>query len=218
MSEDGSTLAVYKTEVVRDNLNPTWKPVTTSLQRLSNGDPFRPLVLECFDWDKDGSHELIGRAQTSVDDLMHRCARMCVCVCVCVGVCVCVCHFANLLRRCVFFPSCSATSGERLPLINPTFKASKGAAYTNSGMFRVLSGSVVPQPSFLDYVTGGCELSFMVSMCVYACMYARMCMCVCMYVCAAVRLLLTSRVPTAHQHHPRHCIIVIHAAIRININ
>ncbi len=72
VSEDSSTIPVYKTEVVRDNLNPTWRPITSTMQRLCNGDPYRPLLLECFDWDKDGSHELIGTAQSSVDDLMRR--------------------------------------------------------------------------------------------------------------------------------------------------
>ena len=68
-----------------------------------------------------------------------------------------MCEFA-FVKMCV----CSATSGEKLALINASLKASKGAAYTNSGVLRVVSGSVVPQPSFLDYITGGCELSFLV--------------------------------------------------------
>ena len=98
MSEDGSTLAVYKTEVVMNNLNPTWKSIALSLQRLSNGDPHRPLVLECFDWDKDGSHELIGRAQTSVDDLMQRCVCTCRCAVTALSLC---CHCAVAVLCCV---------------------------------------------------------------------------------------------------------------------
>ena len=72
LNEDNSSMPIYKTEVVKDNLNPVWRGISLSLQRLANGDPYRPLLIECFDWDSDGSHELIGSAQTSVDDLLRR--------------------------------------------------------------------------------------------------------------------------------------------------
>jgi hypothetical protein len=58
---------------------------------------------------------------------------------------------------------CSHTSNGRLALINPKLKASKGASYTQSGWLRVASGSVTPQPSFLDFISGGCELNFLVA-------------------------------------------------------
>jgi copine 5/8/9 len=72
LNEDGSTIPVFKTEVVKDNLNPVWRGIQQSLQRLCNGDPYRPLLLECFDWDSDGSHDLIGTAQSSADDILKR--------------------------------------------------------------------------------------------------------------------------------------------------
>jgi hypothetical protein len=125
--EDGGSIAVFKTEVVRDNLNPTWHPIVTTMQRLCNGDPYRPVLAEVFDWDKDGSHDIIGSATTSLDDVMRR-----------------------------------AASGERIPLINATRRAQKGSSYTNSGLLRVVSATVTPQPSFLDFIVGGCELNFMV--------------------------------------------------------
>jgi hypothetical protein len=89
-----------------------------------------PLLLrmvQVFDWNKDGSHELIGSATTSVDDLSKR-----------------------------------ATSGDRLQLVNAAIKARK-PRYTRSGLLRVVSFAVTPKPSFLDYITHGCELSFMVA-------------------------------------------------------
>ncbi len=104
-----------------------WKPATTSMQIMCNGDPYRPVLLEVFDWNKDGSQDLIGSATTSVDDLNRR-----------------------------------ATSGERLPLVNKDIKAKKGAGYTHSGLLRVMSFVVTPRPSFLDFITHGCELNFMV--------------------------------------------------------
>jgi hypothetical protein len=84
-------------------------------------------MVQVFDWNKDGSHELIGSATTSVDDLSKR-----------------------------------ATSGDRLQLVNAAIKARK-PRYTRSGLLRVVSFAVTPKPSFLDYITHGCELSFMVA-------------------------------------------------------
>ncbi len=130
MNEDGGALPVYKTEVVKNNLSPTWRTVVTTMQRLCNGDAYRPVLIECFDWDSDGSHELIGSVQTSLDDVMRR-----------------------------------AASGERLQLVNATRRQKVGASYANSGLLRVVSATVTPQPSFLDYIVGGCELNFMVRAC-----------------------------------------------------
>ncbi len=64
---------------------------------------------------------------------------------------------------------CRQGLGERIPLIHPGIKAKKGASYVSSGRLRVRSAAVTPQPSFLDYITGGCELNFMVCVCVCAC-------------------------------------------------
>ena len=128
VNETGGFVPVFKTEVVMNNLNPTFKAAVLTMQRLCNGDPYRPLQVECFDWDKDGSHELIGACSTSLDDLLKR-----------------------------------SQSGERLPLINPARRTHVGPSYVNSGLLRSVSVVVTPQPSFLDYISGGCELNFMVS-------------------------------------------------------
>ncbi len=60
---------MFKSEVIRNNLNPSWKVLQMSMQQLCNGDPHRPLLIECFDWNKDGKHEIIGAVTTSLDAL-----------------------------------------------------------------------------------------------------------------------------------------------------
>ncbi|KAG6598916.1 Protein BONZAI 3, partial [Cucurbita argyrosperma subsp. sororia] len=50
--ESGGSIPICKTEVVKDNLNPD-----------------NPLVIECFDFNSNGSHELIGKLQKSMADL-----------------------------------------------------------------------------------------------------------------------------------------------------
>ena len=61
--EDGTYVRVFESGVQKNTLNPVWPPVTISLQKLCNGDMHRPLVLICYDYDNDGSHDLIGECK-----------------------------------------------------------------------------------------------------------------------------------------------------------
>ncbi|XP_048577137.1 copine-3 isoform X2 [Nematostella vectensis] len=67
--EDGSFVVVHRTEVVSNNLNPKWKPIHISSQQLCNGDYDRVLKVNCYDWDDDGSHDLIGTFTTTLREL-----------------------------------------------------------------------------------------------------------------------------------------------------
>lgn len=66
-NDDGNWSVVYKTEVIRNTLNPTWKPGSLPLATICKGDINRPVRIECFDWDSDGSHDLIGIVEAPVD-------------------------------------------------------------------------------------------------------------------------------------------------------
>jgi len=59
-NEDNSYTAVHKTEVVKNTLNPNWKAFKIPLVVLCNGDYSRTIKIECYDWDSDGGHDLIG--------------------------------------------------------------------------------------------------------------------------------------------------------------
>ncbi|CAK9204572.1 unnamed protein product [Sphagnum troendelagicum] len=124
LQEDGSATSVYRTEVKKNNLNPTWKPIRISLQQLNNGDMDRPLKIECCNFNTNGSHDLIGVTQISLNGLLE------------------------LTRT-------------RLPqdLNRPVQNQNKQPG----GKFYVESCVITPIDSFLDYVTGGCELNFMVA-------------------------------------------------------
>ncbi|XP_042428942.1 protein BONZAI 3-like isoform X2 [Zingiber officinale] len=65
--ESGITIPVCKTEVVNNDLNPIWKPVTLRMQQL--GSKENPLIIECFDFNVSGKHEQLGTLQTSVADI-----------------------------------------------------------------------------------------------------------------------------------------------------
>ncbi|KAK2640684.1 hypothetical protein Ddye_028479 [Dipteronia dyeriana] len=65
--ESGDSIPICKTEVINDNLNPIWRPVTLSMQQY--GSKENPLIIECFDFNTSGNHVLIGKIQKSVADL-----------------------------------------------------------------------------------------------------------------------------------------------------
>jgi hypothetical protein len=75
VNEDGSYTLVHKTEVVMDNLSPTWKEEELSVSMLCNGDFHRPLRLQIFDWDSDGSHDDMGFVDTTLQHLVSTIGR-----------------------------------------------------------------------------------------------------------------------------------------------
>ncbi|XP_075640114.1 protein BONZAI 3-like [Castanea sativa] len=122
--ESGGFVPICKTEVVKDNLNPIWKPLCLSIQQFGSKD--NPLIIECFDFNSSGNHVLIGKLQKSVADMekLH-------------------------IER----------SGANLTLPSP-----------HHGHEKVLKGQLFvdrfcekQQYSFLDYISSGFELNFMVA-------------------------------------------------------
>ncbi|KAL9644301.1 hypothetical protein ABK040_005762 [Willaertia magna] len=51
---------VVKSEVIMNDLNPSWGAGQVNVQRLCNGDYSLPLRILVFDWDKHSSHDFIG--------------------------------------------------------------------------------------------------------------------------------------------------------------
>jgi hypothetical protein len=69
ISEGGRPVRFYKSEVIMDNLSPTWPKVNMSVQKVCNGDIDRPLLFEVWDWDSRGKHVNMGDFTTSVREL-----------------------------------------------------------------------------------------------------------------------------------------------------
>lgn len=68
-TEDGGWAAVAQTNVVKKNYNPVWAPLKISVQRLCNGDEFRPILIRAFDWSPNAEPDYIGEVQTTFQDL-----------------------------------------------------------------------------------------------------------------------------------------------------
>ncbi|AQK85070.1 Protein BONZAI 3 [Zea mays] len=76
--ETAGPIPICKTEVVPDNLNPVWRPITLTSQQYGSkaskfyrydGTSDNPLLVECFDFNSSGDHELIGAFQTTITQL-----------------------------------------------------------------------------------------------------------------------------------------------------
>ena len=67
--EDGKTVVVYKSTVIKKTLNPSFPSFQIQSQQLCNCDPYRPIIICVYDWDKSSSDDLIGRVQTNLNEL-----------------------------------------------------------------------------------------------------------------------------------------------------
>jgi len=61
---------IHKTEIIKNDLNPSWKPIGIRVHALCDGDYDRNIMVECYDYDNDGSHDLIGRVETTVNQII----------------------------------------------------------------------------------------------------------------------------------------------------
>ncbi|XP_033110613.1 copine-8-like [Anneissia japonica] len=68
-NEDNSYTIVHKTEVIKNTLDPTWRPFSLMVRKICNGDYDRSIKIECYDYDSDGSHDLIGEFTTNMRQL-----------------------------------------------------------------------------------------------------------------------------------------------------
>ncbi|QHO02248.1 hypothetical protein HN51_036808 [Arachis hypogaea] len=62
--EGGTHIPICKTEVIKNDLSPQWKPVFLNIQQVGGKD--NPLILECYNFNTNGKHDLIGKVQESL--------------------------------------------------------------------------------------------------------------------------------------------------------
>uniref|UniRef100_A0AC34RA23 C2 domain-containing protein n=1 Tax=Panagrolaimus sp. JU765 TaxID=591449 RepID=A0AC34RA23_9BILA len=123
---DGTRQLVHRTEVIKRTLNPEWKPFNISVRSLCQGNKDRDFLIECYDYDNDGGHDLIGVTKTTVNKL---------------------------------------ASGDitELELINEKKQKKKGSKYQNSGVLHIHRAKLEQEFTFLDFIYGGLQLDFTVS-------------------------------------------------------
>ncbi len=67
---DQSWALVHTTEVILDNLNPSFTRFTVPLTHLCGGDHHRPVKIKCWDHDRIGSHDFIGETTVTVAEML----------------------------------------------------------------------------------------------------------------------------------------------------
>ncbi|KAK8546473.1 hypothetical protein V6N13_067692 [Hibiscus sabdariffa] len=122
-TESGNYVPICKTEVINDNLNPVWRPLSLSMHQFASKE--NPLLIECFDFNSNGNHVLIGQLHKSVSELekLHK-----------------------------------DRSGANL-----VFPSHRGQEKVLKGQLFVDQFIEKDQFSFLDYISSGFELNFMVA-------------------------------------------------------
>ncbi|VDI75783.1 Hypothetical predicted protein [Mytilus galloprovincialis] len=63
---DGTWVVVHRTEVIKNTLNPTWRPFNLAANVMCGGDKNKDIKFDVFDYDNDGSHDLIGTFITTI--------------------------------------------------------------------------------------------------------------------------------------------------------
>merc|ERR1712012_520489 len=70
-NEAGTYTVVHQTEHINNNRNPSWKKFTIPVRTLCNGDLDRNIKVECFDYNMNGNHSLIGEFFITVRQLLE---------------------------------------------------------------------------------------------------------------------------------------------------
>lgn len=65
--ENGDHIPICKTEAIKNDHNPTWKQVFLNVQQV--GSKENPLLIECYNFNSNGKHDLLGKLQTSLVEL-----------------------------------------------------------------------------------------------------------------------------------------------------
>nr|XP_045011340.1 copine-6 isoform X2 [Jaculus jaculus] len=68
---DQNDQLVWRTEVVKNNLNPSWEPFRLSLHSLCSCDVHRPLKFLVYDYDSSGKHDFIGEFTSTFQEMQE---------------------------------------------------------------------------------------------------------------------------------------------------
>ncbi|KAF7225033.1 copine 2 [Nothobranchius furzeri] len=131
--DDGKWMLVHRTEVIKNTLDPVWKPFTVPLISLCNGDIERNIKVLCYDYDNDGGHDFIGEFQTTVTKMSE--AQNSV-------------EVKHRINVCLNSPGSVQSDGP--------IRLKTAAAWGTS------CAEIAHDYTFLDYILGGCQLMFTV--------------------------------------------------------
>lgn len=73
VSDDNKSkwIQIYKSETIKNNLNPSWKAFKLMNHALCNGDAHRPILFQVFDEDEHSDNDLIGECQVTLAQILQ---------------------------------------------------------------------------------------------------------------------------------------------------
>lgn len=155
---------VFRSNVVMDNLSPTWNDATMELSTLCDGDLSKPIQINVYDYEGSGKHVLMGQFETTVNGLLAASTggtdNMAKAIMLkrkgkeTGKILVLKADVAGVEQVTQKMASASITPTPTAPVYTPSPTAPVVAA--------TVPASFVPsasQPTFVDYIAGGCSLN-----------------------------------------------------------
>jgi len=70
-TDDGKWASVYKSEHLKSTYAPNWKSFTVETRRLCQGDMERPILIRCWDWNRDAKPDYACEVRTTLAQLLN---------------------------------------------------------------------------------------------------------------------------------------------------
>ena len=69
-TQDNQWASVYKSEHIHSNYNPNWKTFRIETRKLCHGDMNRPILIRCYDWNRDAKPDYACEINTTLAQLI----------------------------------------------------------------------------------------------------------------------------------------------------
>lgn len=144
---------VYRSPTIKNSLEPAWDTAVIELSKLCGGDLNLPIRINVYDYEKDGKHVLMGVFETSVNGLIK------------------ASNNGNTNDTSKAFTMAAKVGGKetgKMIVVQAEVHGIEEASVTQKMATMTVSPAKTPpvaggKPSFVDYVSGGCQLNVVVA-------------------------------------------------------
>lgn len=139
---------VYRSNAVKNNLNPEWEGAVLELSTLCGGDLDLPLKIEIFDFESSGKHKAMGCLEMTVNGMNSAASSN---------------SSLKLLHKGKEVGFFHVTKAEMSGVVQSNSNINEQMAATTLSPRPVAPITPIGQANFVDYVSGGCELNVVVA-------------------------------------------------------
>lgn len=161
-------IKVYQSGVVRADLSPVWNVATLDLEAICNGDVTRAMKVVIWDHRRSGKHKLLGELETSVQGLVNAYESS---VAEEDNIGFPVHRHENKIQGRVEVMDAKIIGGRsreqddtpNTSSSTPVAQVTEQIAATSVSVPNPVTPPNAPRPEFIDYLTGGCQISLAVA-------------------------------------------------------